>query len=522
MAETVKLVFDGLKELRTMNPCMVSYNVEMTEVTGGTFWKAYTDAQIDGTEQVPPPDFSKGMSAMHQWYDPIDTTNPRLIKLAKDLGDCWVRVSGTWATKTYYDFDDKYEAGTSPEGYQNVLKKQQWINLLDFVKAIGGKLLVSVANCEGLHSADEPWNPTQAEQLFALSTEHGVPINAVEFTNEPNMMEMTGFPKGYTPEHFRRDQDLFHKWVRENYPDCLVVGPCTCDPEAMNMGKDSSGGAGIADVLPSCTTGDLMDGCTEKLDVFSYHYYNGISERMAAMVPAMFTPAEGALSEGYLGMAGMCARAFAPYRDKYVPGGEMWVTESGDAGAGGHTWASTYLEVPRTLNEYGDFASVTNGVIFHNTLASSDYGWLKHGTFVPRPGYFASLLWKRLMGDTVYESPEAIREGAHVYVHSRKDGKEGCVYLVINNSWSETTEVEIPAAAEVYALSGNGSMRSRTMLLNGNELSLGENDSLPEIKGEAVQAGKIEIVPGGCTFIVLEKPEAKKKKGLFARMFGKK
>ena len=107
-----------LKELRTVNPRLISYNVEMTEVTGGTFWKAYTDAQVDGTEQVPPPDFSKGMAAMHQWYDPIDTTNPRLIKLAKELGSCWVRVSGTWATRTYYDFE-----GTGmPEGYFNHLR----------------------------------------------------------------------------------------------------------------------------------------------------------------------------------------------------------------------------------------------------------------------------------------------------------------------------------------------------------------------------------------------------------------
>jgi hypothetical protein len=92
MAEFVKLNPNALTELRQMNPRLISYNVEMTEVTGGTFWKAYTDAQIDGTEQVPPPDFSKGVAAMHQWYDPIDTTNPRLIKLAKALGSCWVRV----------------------------------------------------------------------------------------------------------------------------------------------------------------------------------------------------------------------------------------------------------------------------------------------------------------------------------------------------------------------------------------------------------------------------------------------
>ena len=83
MGQYVKLNPSGLKELRTINPALTSYNVEMTEVTGGTFWKAYTQEQIAGTEQVPPPDFSKGMVAMHQWYDPIDTTNPRLIKLAR-------------------------------------------------------------------------------------------------------------------------------------------------------------------------------------------------------------------------------------------------------------------------------------------------------------------------------------------------------------------------------------------------------------------------------------------------------
>ena len=498
MGQNITLKNNALTELRTMNPALISYNVEMTEVTGGTFWKAYTEAQIDGTEQVPPPDFSKGLAAMHQWYDPIDTTNPRLIKLAKELGKAWVRVSGTWATKTYYDFED---TGVVPEGYQNRLKRQQWIDLLDFVKAVDGKLLISVANCDGLHSAEEPWNPSQAEKIFALSEEHGVPISAVEFTNEPNMLAITGFPKGYTAAHFRRDQDLFHKWVRENYPDCLVVGPCTVDPEALSGGE--GGGAGIGDAFQSCTTGELMDGCTEKLDVFSYHYYNGVSERMAAMMPSAYTPAEGAMSEAYLGMAGMCARALAPYRDKYCPGGEMWVTESGDAGAGGHTWASTYLEVPRTLNEFGAFSTVTNGVIFHNTLASSDYGYLKQGTFVPRPSYFAALLWTRLMGSTVYASGEEIREGAHVYVHSRKDGKDGYAYLVINTSWTESTTVTLPGVAEVYALTGNGKIRSRSMLLNGKELALGENDALPALDGEKVSGGTITVAPGGCTFILV-------------------
>ena len=299
MGEFVKLKEGNLEKIRDVNERLVSYNVEITEVTGGTFWKAYTDAQIDGTEQVPPPDFSKGgnpLAAMHQWYDPIDTTNPRLRKLAKELGSCW---------------------------------------------------------------------------------------------------------------------------VRENYPECLIVGPSDTDPMAMQVDPDGKpyildqdgGSAGIAEALPYCSTGELLDGCTEKLDVFSYHYYNGVSERMAAMMPSAFIPAEGAMSEEYLGMAGVCASCFAFYRDRYCP-------------------------------------------------------------------------------------------GAHVFAHSRKDGKDGVAYLVINTSWTEATTVELPKAAEVYALTGNGKMRSRTMLLNGKELILGENDEIPELNGVTME-GTVEVAPGGCVFFVL-------------------
>ena len=187
MAQFVKLSASGLNPLREVDERLVSYNVEMTEVTGGTFWKAYTDAQVDGTEAFPVIKDWTNMGNLQQWYDPIDTRNPRLIKLAKDLGAAWVRVSGTWANKTYYDFDGKM-GGKVPEGFQNVLTKEQWLNLLDFVKAIDGKLLVSIANCPGIHAADEPMPFDQADLLFKTSKEYGVPISAAEFTNEPNLI----------------------------------------------------------------------------------------------------------------------------------------------------------------------------------------------------------------------------------------------------------------------------------------------------------------------------------------------
>ena len=499
MAKFVTLDPGKLSALRQIDERLVSYNIEMTEVTGGTFWKAYTEAQVDGTEEFPVIKDWTDMGKLQQWYDPIDSTNPRLIKLAKDLGTAWVRVSGTWANKTYYDFDNKY-GGQVPEGFQNVLSKQQWLNLLDFVKAVDGKLLVSIANCPGIHSADEPMPFEQAELLFRTSKEYGVPIAAAEFTNEPNLIALSGLPKGYTAADHARDHDLFGAWLKENYPECLFVGPCTVGDINLFGALEGAGG-GMAAGFQMVTTEELLGDYKSPMDVFSYHYYNGVSERGAAM--GGHWPYAAILSEQYLAVAANCARQYVARRDRYVPGGQMWVTESGDAGCGGNTWAPTYADVPRTLNELGEFCTVTDGVIFHNTLASSAYGYLEHGSFLPRPNYFAVLLWNRLMGKTCFDTGIANEEGAHIYCHSRKDGKDGCVYLVINNSWTETTMAELPKEATVYALTGKTGIRSRVMLLNGRELTLGENDELPCLCGENVPSGKLEIAPGGCTFIVL-------------------
>ena len=106
------------------------------------------------------------------------------------------------------------------------------------------------------------------------------------------------------------------------------------------------------------------------------------------------------------------------------------------------------------------------------------------------------------MGNTCYATGEEIREGAHVYCHSRKDGKDGVVYLVINNSAEDTT-LDLATDAELYLLSGDGKLRSRVMTLNGKPLTLGEHDELPELCGEKVSAGKLTIPAGNCAFVVM-------------------
>ncbi len=513
MAESIKLDLQILSPLHQQNPLLMSYNVEFAEVTGGTFWKAYTPGQIAGTEEFYVEPSAEGIAAMYkdlmQVYPPINLYNEKLRKLTRDLGAAWCRISGTWATKTYYDFDGEYPEGVVPEGYLNKLTKEQWVGVLDFVRDCGLKLKISMANCPGLHSAEEPWPTTEAEKIFKFSKEYGVPILAAEFANEPNMMEDTGFPQGYTAAHYRRDADIFGKWLKENYPECLYVGPSDVGGmgAALGMGEDSQdqGIGGVEQLIKENVTVDaLLEGCEVPVDVYSYHYYNGVSDRLASVMPKGHWQPEQANSEAFLAVPIAMCRYHCGKRDVYCPGGEMWVTESGEAGGGGSSWSSTYLDVLRTLNELGGFSKLTPGVIFHNTLTASDYAFLDRNTHDPRPNFFAVKLWQDLMGPQVYDTHEPVREGVHVYCQSYKpDGSKKC-YLLINNSETQATTVELPAPGTVYTLAGkDGNKRAPVMTLNGRDLVLGENNALPDLSGAPIAAGVHTLAPMTCTFLVI-------------------
>ena len=504
MAKFITLNPQDLKEIRNIDERLVSYNIEMTEVTGGTFWKEYTEAQIAGKEDFPASsgfhDFTAAAELM-QYYPPINLYDEKLRRLASALSPSWIRVSGSWATKTYYDFDGS-TGGKAPEGYQSVLTKEQWIGVLDFVKAVNGKLLVSVSNCAGDHEGCGALDLKQTKKLFDFSAKYGVKIDAAEFMNEPNMLEYSGAPRGYTAKDYARDQDIFNAWVKENYPSCLLVGPCSIgDAATAGLGKKMS--AGMGNVMGTCSSEDLLKDTKIKLDVFSYHYYNGISERIASMMPSAHWSPDEASGDEYLAVATESARDYSLLRDKFVPHGQMWVTESGDAGGGGNTWASTFLDVFRTLNELGGFCTVSDGIIFHNTLASSDYGFLDKKSFDPRPNYFAVLLWKRLMGEKVYECENHPHKETHIYCHSRKDGKDGVVYLIINNSKTDILSLTLPKDATRYTLSCGGILRSHTMYLNGSPLFLDAQGNPPALDGVSEKRGTTELPPSTCTFLVM-------------------
>ena len=553
---TRKITLRALDPGRAMprDPRLVSYNIEMAEVTGGTFWKRYTPAQIAGADEVPAPklpedasgsgfsmsDMLGGASVLMEERPPIDLSQPRLRTLAAAIGPSWVRVSGSWATGTYFDYDGR-AGGVPPEGYRAVLTRAQWEGVLDFVRVVGGRLLVSVAVVPGLGNAackklggTGAWDPGQVRRLLNAATRYGVPVSAVEFANEPNISFLDA--PGYVPKGYMQDQDAFYRFMRVEFPGVKLVGPCGAmdpidevDEGATGDGMSAAGnGAGaVAGAAPASgflsklrvpTSRQLADLARERPDAYSYHIYAGMSERGAAF-GHHWSPDE-AVGDAVLAVADRARCYHEPIRDAWCPKAPLWVTESGDANCGGNTWGSTFLDVFRTADEIARFSAAGDGVIFHNTLASSDYGLLDEDTFAPRPNWWFLWLWKRLMGNGAFAARDAAVEPimppcAHAYARTRGDGKPGVAYLVINNSLDESLDVVVPAPAVRYTLSSamapaDGSvatlqLRCGTMLLNGHALAIAERGAMPALglMGVDAEAGTICLPPATVTFLVL-------------------
>lgn len=481
-----------MRELHTIDTRKISYNIEMAEITGGTFWKSYEPSVRSGAQKLSALKcLDRGSLTEHR--EPINLSNPRLRKLAAALGGSYIRVGGLWATKTYYDFNGDCK-GQIPNGFGAVLSREQWTSLLDFVRAVNGKLVVSLSNCQGVHDAEGHWLPEQADKLFEFCKEYGVPVYAAEFMNEPDLGRASGVPKGYSPNRYGQDHDCFCRFVREKYPEIKTAGPATLDGSLKMRWY-------VKHALSMHPSETYLTACKEPNDIYSYHMYGCGSERGSLL--AKHLNEADALSEEYLSIPEKAFHYHEKLRKTYVPNAALWVTESADGSCGGNSWAATYLDVIRTAEELGRFYRLTNGVIFHNTLASSDYGLLDENSFLPRPNYWFLYLYRQLMGNVVYLPDKTNICGLYVYVHSKADRQKGYAYMVVNPSPQNCAYIETSCPVERYTLTSN-SPRSDKVLLNGKVLALELGNRLPELKPVFSPAGKIGCAPLSINFLLTD------------------
>lgn len=459
------LALAGNKVVATVDPRYQSYNIEMVEVTGGEFWKPY-DA---GTGKVVRP--------------PIDLSSERLRNLAKALGPAYIRVSGTWANSTYFDVNDT-TGGTAPTGYNGVLTPEQWLGVGDFARVVNGEIVTSFAVNTGSHDANGVWRDDQARALLEFSQANDVPLVAAEFINEPSLG--IGMPQGYTAADYGRDHTIFQKLVDEVMPDLLVVGPGSAEDVTPMI---------IQAPIP---TPDLLEAVSTPMDVFSYHFYPKVSERCGSKEGP-----EAGLTSEFLSRIDVDKEYYEGLRDRYAPGAPMWITETAQAACGGDRWASSYIDVIRYVDVLGRLADGDGDVVFHNTLAASDYGLIDEKNLEPRPNYWAAVLWARLMGNRslATQAPDGVEDLA-VYAHCTARSDRGDVtWAVVNSSPDQARTVAAPGGeGTVYLLTGE-TLDGTSISLNGTELKAADDGTLPAMKGEKVN-GTVTVPPASVAFVV--------------------
>lgn len=473
-----KLNLKEMKFIGKVDERYQSFNIEMCEIIGGDFWIPYN--LIDSVRKTTN---KKGIDALKWKIEPINLYEKKLRNLATALGPTYVRVSGTWANALYFQNNDEPKLTTVPKGFKNILTRQQWKGVVDFCKAVDGKLVSSFPISDGMRDEKGVWQPNQVKSILDYTKQIGGEISAAEFFNEPSHASHGDAPKGYNGENFASEFALFKDFISKDSPNMKIIGPGSTAENILPSGLDLS-----VDKLLSPTP-------KPSFEVFSYHYYGTVSKRCAGGQKP-----ENALNAEWLSRTEKCLDFYEKARDKYVPNAPIWVTETAESACGGNPWAAQYLDSFRYIEQLGRLAKRGVQVVMHNTLARSEYALLDHDTHNPRPNYWAALLWNKLMGTEVYNAP-SVESGVDVFVHNLKGKKKGKTVLIVNTN-DKASSMIIPSSAKQFTLTAD-ELLTKKVKLNGEELRL-NNDELPTISGRSIKKGNIELPAYSIMFLAFK------------------
>ncbi|TPV59986.1 hypothetical protein FJ444_07480 [Aestuariibacter sp. GS-14] len=469
----------GMKKTGSISERFLAYNVEMVEVTGGRFWAPYKEGKAPSGDE------------RYEYRPPIDLTNARLQKMAAGLAPSYVRFSGTWANATYFANTDT-PPSQPPSGFDAILTRQQWQDAVNFAQIADAEIVLSLATSAGARDANGHWQADNATQLLEFTDSLGATIAGLEFANEPNMIGLTQPPENYSPSDYHRDYSHFYDWIKQSSPTTLVMGP-----GAVEMGEPMRTMAyhlGPDTFQPE----ELLSADTPKPDIFSFHYYGASSQR--CHIPIIGSQPEDAFELDWLASIDDGINKSTKLRDRFAPNAPLWISESGETACGGNPWATTFDDTYRFVDQLARSAQQGVQVFMHNTLAASDYALLDEHDFTPRPNYWAAWVWRNLMGTAVL-NPGI--KGANIYAHCHRNITGAVTVLAVNIQKDKTRIINVDAGGTLYTLTA-AETGSHQAAVNGIDLTLGEGDSFPELKGKPFSAGQIELEPVSVNFMVFE------------------
>jgi heparanase 1 len=470
-ARAVRVTLDLERPVAEVSPRYLSFAVDTSQVVGGKWWDPTAEGVewSSGTVRAPLFDFDR----------------PKLDTLVRALAPAYLRIGGSEADKVYYDLRTPTGAPAAMpapslaagRAYESALARAQWDAIHAFARRNGLDVVCTLNAGPGARDRAGRWTGENAAELLAYTAAQDYRVAVWELGNEVSTFyAVHGLAAQVTVDQYSRDLRLARRLVDGYTPGARLAGqgsafwPVLGEPLGLLSG-----------FLPGylARAGDVVD-------VISWHYYPQQSRR--GPVASRRAHPSRLLDPANLDEAAHWAGKIHAWRDRYAPGVPVWLGETGNAQYGGEPGLSdTYLAGLWWLDQLGLMARQGQRVVVRQSLTGMDYGLLDGDTLDPRPDYWNSLLWKRLMGKQVY-SARAEGDGAdrvRVYAHAAAGGGEGSAAVLILNldPWRDAS-VSFPdlagRACQVYAVTAPDVL-GRTVLLNGVALTLVDGRLLPDL-----------------------------------------
>jgi heparanase 1 len=421
---------------------------------------------------------------------PYDFTRARLRRLAGELAPATLRIGGTDADRIYYDLSAT-PVTTAPAGYQHVLTATEWDAVGELARALDFDLLFTINAGPGPRDpASLAWQDAQARALVQYTVAKGIPVTTWEFGNEINSYSLS-LNLDLSTAQLVADVAAAKRLVAE------------LDPGARLAGIASAYWPVVGEIVATYPP-FMSAGGGAALDVITWHYYPqqsarcGLSSRRAQL-ETMLVPAN-------LDEASRWAAEIEAPRDQLVPDAEVWLGESGNAQCGGEPGVSDrFVSGFWWLDQLGLLARRGQKRVVRQTLSGSDYGLIDDDTLAPRPDYFTSVLWRRLVGTRVLDATRLGAPMLRAYAHCARGGPPGAVVLIfVHLDATAHARVSVPELGDdhdAYVLTG-AALDATDVLLNGVPLHVDANGALPPLAPASGQGSMIELPPLSYGFVV--------------------
>jgi heparanase 1 len=488
----VEVTVNSSHPIAEVSPNYLSFSIDASQVTGGKWWNPDAQGKEMGSGTVHAPLY--------------DFNRPRLDMLTQALSPAYLRVGGSESDKIFYDLESAGStAPPPPPGYKSVLTRQQWDSLNAYAQRNNLEVVFTLNAGPGTRQTSQDWDSKNAEELIAYTAQQGYPVKVWELGNELNIFWFVhGFSAQIPTRQYQQDLQAARALIGKDMPQARLGGqgsaiwPVLGEPLSLFYG-----------FMPR-----YLEQSGSLVDQVSWHYYPQQSRR--GPIASRRAYPSRLLDPKNLDEAGLWADRIRSWRDAYAPGKPIWLGETGNAQFGGEPGLSdVYLGGLWWLDELGLLAQKDTQVVVRQTLSGMNYGMIEDETLIPRPDYWNSLLWKRLMGAQVYEVNVKGENGAKLraYAHggnatAAPSAPQGSVtVLLINIDPQKNASVQVKGiaaqTARLYEIT-SADIFGQVIQVNGQDLKINLQGQLPDLTSLArtVSPGaEITIHPLSYTFI---------------------